>query len=187
MDKDKDDRRKSPFDEFFDRFFGFSKRSPFEDLFREFDEMFKRMQRDIGSFEELSPEEEKRSYTYGFNVFIGPDGKPKVKEFGNLKPYHRGMVKKEKYEPSSSTYTEDDSLTVVVDLPGVDKSNIDVNASEEEVEVSAEGEDREYHTTVELPEKVLPDSAEAKYENGVLTLTFKVEKKEEEKKNIKIK
>lgn len=186
-DEEKGDEDRSPYDDFFDRFFGFSRRSPFKDMFKEFERMFKEMQEDMEQFHPESPKDKKKTYTYGFNVFIGPDGKPKIKEFGNLEPFRRDKIKKEEYEPSSSTYTEDDKLIVVVDLPGVNKEDIDVKAGKEEVELKAVSEDRKYYTTVELPKKVKPDTAEAKYENGVLTLSLELEKEErEEKKDLEI-
>lgn len=179
---------RSPYDDFFDRFFGFSRRSPFKDMFKEFERMFKQMQEDMEQFHPKSHKDKKKTYTYGFNVFIGPDGKPRIKEFGNLEPFRRDNVRKEEYEPSTSTYTEDNKLIVVVDLPGVDKEDIDVKAGKEEVEIKAVNEDRKYSTIVDLPKKVQPATAEANYENGVLTLSFEIEKEErEEKKDLEIK
>lgn len=187
-DKDRDDERRTPFDDFFEQFFGFpGKKTPFNEIFKEFDEIFERFQRDLEHMKPHSPKEgeKKKNYTYGFNIFIGPDGKPKVREFGNLKPHREGVVKKEKYEPSSSTYTEDGKVSVVVNLPGVEKEQINANVGKKEVEISAKGEDREYYKKIKLPKKVIPDSAKAQYENGVLSLTLDTEE-EEDKKTIEI-
>ena len=37
---------------------------------------------------------------YGFSVSVGPDGKPIVNEFGNIKPNDKGPVLKEEIEPT---------------------------------------------------------------------------------------
>jgi len=80
-------RRRSPFERIFEEM---------ERMMRELDEMFSR------SFEELEREiprsliREKRTdrgyireigpIVYGYSITIGPDGKPIVREFGNIRP-----------------------------------------------------------------------------------------------------
>lgn len=187
MNDDKDDERKNPFDDFFERFFGSGRRSPFESFFKDFNELFKQlsehMERFGGKFSEGSGG---KPYVYGFNLHIGPDGKPKIRKFGNIRPGARKTGKEEEYEPSTSTYPEDSKVKVIADLPGAKKEEIDVNASEKEVEIEAEGRGRHYHKVVDLSKKILPDSGEARYENGVLELTFASKEEEEKKKNIEV-
>lgn len=65
-------------------------------------------------------------------------------------------------------YEEDDQLRVVADLPGVDKSDIDITCDGHIVHVVAAGERREYDERIQLPHRVDPDSASARYNNGVL-------------------
>lgn len=186
MNNDKDDERKDPFEDFFERFFASWGKSPFEDFFKDFNELFKQLDEEIERFGGKFPEGSRgKPHIYGFNLHIGPDGKPKIRKFGNIPPGARKTGKKEEYEPSTSTYSEDGKVKVIADLPGARKENIDVNASEKEVEIGAEGRDRHYHKVVDLSKKIIPDSGKASYENGVLELTFK-SKEEEEKKNIKV-
>ncbi|MEM0506096.1 MAG: Hsp20/alpha crystallin family protein, partial [Thermosphaera sp.] len=55
----------------------------FEDIMREFEEMFHPMR-----LRDLEKELEKQGikpYVYGFRITIGPDGKPVVEEFGNVR------------------------------------------------------------------------------------------------------
>lgn len=186
MNDDKDDKKKNPFEDFLERFFGFRKGSPFEDFFKDFNELFERLNRDVERFGGEFPEDfEKKHHTYGFNLYIGPDGKPKIQEFGNIHPGPGSAIKKEDYEPSTSTYSEEGKIKVVADLPGARKEDININASEREVEIEAEGQDRHYHKVVKLSNKIIPDSGKARYENGVLELTFDA-KEEKRKKNIEI-
>jgi len=75
----------------------------FDDMFRGFDEMRREMERQFEqSFKDIgakAPKDLIREYetpeggkvrevgpiVYGYSMTIGPDGKPKVKEFGNVK------------------------------------------------------------------------------------------------------
>ncbi|RLE55276.1 MAG: Hsp20/alpha crystallin family protein [Thermoprotei archaeon] len=142
-----------------------------EDIDRMFDELFreamKGIERGVGR---------PGCYYYGFSITIGPDGVPKIREWGNIRP---GIVRPkimEAIEPFYDIVDEGDKLKIIVEMPGVEKEDIRVKASEDKVIVSAEREDRKYYREIELPTKVIPKTAKAQYRNGVLTIT--VEKKE---------
>jgi HSP20 family protein len=100
----------------------------------------------------------------------------------------------------SMDVTEDDeNITVVTDLPGVNKDDIKIDITEdtltidakfeEETEEEGEEEGVKYHKkersygeanrTVVLPANIKMDESTAKFENGVLTVILpKLEKKE---------
>ncbi|MFB6140258.1 MAG: Hsp20/alpha crystallin family protein [Halosimplex sp.] len=69
-------------------------------------------------------------------------------------------------------YEEDDRLRVVADIPGVDKSDIDLRCDGEVLTLDAAGDAREYHERVRLPASVDERSASASYNNGILEVTF---------------
>ncbi|MDY6776870.1 MAG: Hsp20/alpha crystallin family protein [Candidatus Nanohaloarchaea archaeon] len=96
---------------------------------------------------------------------------------------------------------ENGKIVVTADLPGVEKDQVNVEASEDSLDISAshdreveeeqknyyrrERSSRRYRRKVALPATVNPDSAEAEYENGVLTV--ELEKSEEEgKKEVEV-
>lgn len=80
----------------------------------------------------------------------------------------------------------DDEIVVRADLPGVEEDRIDLTvdvdtvriAASDDMEVAEEGETyvrrerstRSFRRAVALPAPVDPDTAEASYENGVLTV-----------------
>ncbi|MFB6173839.1 MAG: Hsp20/alpha crystallin family protein [Halobacteriales archaeon] len=66
----------------------------------------------------------------------------------------------------------DDRITVIADLPGVSKDEIDVTCDGETLSVTAAGESRRYDERVRLPGRVDEHSASATYNNGVLEVTF---------------
>jgi len=73
---------------------------------------------------------------------VGPDGKPKVREFGNVKTplRNRGFFRmapeiSSEREPLADVTTTDKEVKVVVEMPGVMKSNIKISAYNNSVEV----------------------------------------------------
>ncbi len=117
---------------------------------------------------------------YGYSVTIGPDGKPRVREFGNVRRLGiTGPQLTAEREPLSDTIVSDKEIKVVVELPGVEKDKINVNASEGTVEISAESADRRYRRVIDIPYDVDIISAKSTYKNGILEIVFK--RKEESK------
>ena len=61
---------------------------------------------------------------------------------------------------------------LVTEMPGIEKSDIQVGITDGIVSISAEHDDRRYSTKIPLKYKVDENSTKAKYTNGILTLTF---------------
>jgi HSP20 family protein len=83
--------------------------------------------------------------------------------------------------------TTDKEVRVVVEMPGISKDNIKVNAYDSTVEVKSEDPQRKYHRTIEVPSDTDIETAMSSYKNGILEITFK--KKEQTKpkgKTIKV-
>ena len=122
-------------------------------------------------------------FVYGYSVTVGPDGKPKVREFGNFKAETRlgkpHMDIKEKREPLADVIPGDGEIRVIVELPGVEKKDIKLSGTEEKLTISVDTPERKYFKEVELPAKVETKKATSKYKNGVLDIT--IPKKKEEK------
>jgi HSP20 family protein len=127
---------------------------------------------------------------------VGPDGRPKVREFGNVKsPLREGrsgfrtrpLISSER-EPLVDISTTDKEIKVVVEMPGVNKENIKINAYDSTLEVTAqEGAAKKYQETIELPEEADLATAKLKYNNGVLEITFnKKDKSKPKGKEIKV-
>ncbi len=65
---------------------------------------------------------------------------------------------------------EADKVKVIVELPGVDKQDIDLRSEDRELTISVDTERKRFCKQLELPCDVLEDSAVAEYRNGVLTV-----------------
>jgi HSP20 family protein len=118
---------------------------------------------------------------------IGPDGKPIVREFGNVQQSRRGPKIKEEREPLVDVISADSEVKVVAELPGVEKKDIKLNALEDVLTISVETPDHKYYKEVKLPTKVKHEGAKTSYKNGVLEVTLqKAEIQKPKGKPIKI-
>jgi HSP20 family protein len=69
--------------------------------------------------------------------------------------------------------TTDKELKVIVEMPGINKEDIKVNAYDNSVEISTkENAQRKYHRIVELPAEADIDTVKSTYKNGILEITF---------------
>ncbi len=171
-------RRRSPF-------FGFGG-DIFEEMNRLFEDMFKeiweQVPRDLIRERKLpdgTTVREAGPFVYGYSVTMGPDGKPIVREFGNVRPRagafpgRAAFEVKEEREPLVDTIVEDDVIKVVAEVPGVEKDDIKLECAENSLVISVDSEKRKYYKELDLPEPVDPDSAKASYKNGVLEVALK--------------
>ena len=171
---------------FGDRFFDEMDKT-MEEMFKEaFSEMPKDLIRERklsggGTVKEMGP------FVYGYSVTMGPDGKPIVREFGNVKPSlragPRGAPKlevKEEREPLVDVIVNND-VKVVAELPGVDKKDIKLDASDRALTIAVNTEDHRYYKKIDLPTDIDPDSSKASYKNGVLEVTLAKRQKKEGK------
>ncbi|QOJ78172.1 Hsp20/alpha crystallin family protein [Infirmifilum lucidum] len=165
----------------------------------EFEEWFKRVRKLMDEFDKMFEEiarepfiEGRRGarvvgpYYYGFSVEIGPDGVPKVREWGNIRPGPVKPVIRDTIEPFTDIFDEGDYYRIVVDIPGVDKEQINIEATENSLTISTSGE-RRYYKEVTFRDPIKPETAKAQYKNGVLTITVEKKIKKEKEKGVRIK
>lgn len=163
-----------------------------DDVFREMEEI---MEREFGELTKKAPSDLVRERTlpdgtkvkqwgpfvYGCSVTIGQDGKPQIREFGNVKP-KRKLGKpilgiSEKREPLVDILETDDEVRIIAELPGVEKEAIRLHGTKNSLTISVDTPQRKYHKNVELPVNVDPKQAKSSYKNGVLEVTVKKKEK----------
>ena len=145
----------------------------------EFDRIFKRASNSFVSLNDLLGEVKNTSsvsgpYYYGYTMTTGPDGKPIVNEYGNVKP---GLLPtSDTRDPIVDTVVNDKEKTVklIAEMPGVEKSNINVVIEKNIVKIDAEQDKKKYHSQVPLQIKVDENSVKAYYKNGILEVTLKI-------------
>jgi HSP20 family protein len=168
-------RRSQPKDPFF---------SEINDMFREMEKM---MDEKLKNFTDKVPKEyvkerklpdgstvkEMGPFVYGYSMKIGPDGKPEIQEFGNLKKGPNGPPQvKEEREPLVDIVETNEDVHVVVELPGVEKTDIKLHGTEDELTISVDTPQSKYFKEVELPTKVRVKEANSSYKNGVLEVVL---------------
>lgn len=148
------------------------------DIYEEMREMEKRMNR---LFREFWKGEPRLALPSGETILA-----PFRKEQGAVKPF-------------SDIEETDKEIIVTAEIPGVEKGDININTTENSLEISAETKKEEkeekkgylrmersygkYYRSYALPSKVDPAKTKAKYKNGVLEVRLP---KTEEKKGAKI-
>jgi len=169
-------RRRSPFDK--DPFFG--------DIDRIFREMEERMEEEFKDFTKKVPKDyvkerklpdgstvkEFGPFVYGYSLKFGPDGKPEIREFGNIRKSLKGPEVKEEREPLVDVVETNSEIRVVVELPGVEKTDIKLHGTEESLEISVDTPQYKYYKEVTLPVKVKVKEAKSNYKNGVLEVVL---------------
>ncbi|MEM1788033.1 MAG: archaeal heat shock protein Hsp20 [Pyrobaculum sp.] len=165
-------------------------------IFDEFEKFIKRWQKFIEELDRQIEEELRgamrgvgrpRYYYYGFEITMGPDGRPVVREFGNLRRGAERIEVVDEIDPLTDIVEEEDKVKVVVDMPGVEKEDIKIYVSEDgrTLTIEAKGRERRYYKEIRLPAQVYPDRAKATYKNGVLSI--ELEKVERRKRGFEIK
>lgn len=155
------------------------------------DQLMSEVEKMMGQIDPNDPQSFRKKIgpiTWGWNMTIGPDGKPVFKEFGNVKPSIQGKpVPSKDREPLVDVFIEDKVVRLVAELPGVGKDDINVKATETKVVIEAKGNDRNYSCTRDLSVKIKPKTASAKYKNGILELTVEREKPAPTEEGFKVK
>lgn len=163
----------------------------FDEMRREMERMFEEQFKDIqtrapkdlireyetpegGKVREMGP------FVYGYSMTIGPDGKPRVREFGNVRSplagfglggFNRPLISSER-EPLADITTTDKEVKVVLEMPGVNKENIKINAHDSTVEVRSDDPQRKYHEVIDVPPETDIETARSTYKNGILEIIF---------------
>ncbi|MBD3310711.1 Hsp20 family protein [Candidatus Woesearchaeota archaeon] len=103
----------------------------------------------------------------------------------------------------SDIYETESNIVAMFELPGIDKKDIELNVTEQAVEVKVkkkhekevnkqgfyryESGSRSFYRALPLPSKVMPEKVQAEYKEGVLKVEMPKQKsKEQKKKKIEI-
>ena len=154
----------------------------FGDIDRIFHEMEKMMEEEFKGLTENIPKnyvkerklpdgrtvKELGPFVYGYSMKIGPDGKPEIRQFGNIKKSLKGPQVKDEREPLVDIVETEREVRVVAELPGVEKTDIKLHGTEDSLEISVDTPQYKYYKEVTLPTKVKVKEAKSSYKNGVL-------------------
>ena len=154
----------------------------FEEIFNEFEHEMNNDLVNMINRIESEGQHRSESFIYGYSINIDENGKAEINEFGNIKSSPEG---EENLEVSESREVLVDiiegknAVTVVIELPGVEKSDIKVEIKESIIFVTTINS-KNYYKEIPLTSKIISNSARAKYNNGILEIIINKDKSDSE-------
>ncbi len=116
---------------------------------------------------------------HGFKIQFGPDGRPRIEDFGNqpIKTPDGQPTISEEREPLTDIIEGDNDVAVTVEIPGVEKKDIDLKVKRDHLEIKVDAPDRKYHKRLDLTCDIIPKTTKATYKNGILDVSIKRKEK----------
>ena len=118
-------------------------------------------------------------YFYGYQITVGTDGKPHIREFGNVRPSQKGLIEQsEVRQPlvDTSINEKENTMIITAEMPGITKEDVKVTVEEGLVKIHAEKGNKKYHTELPVDKELDEDTTKASYINGVLELRIQFKK-----------
>lgn len=112
---------------------------------------------------------------YGYSMTIGPDGKPVIREFGNVRRTPRREWKEaisDTREPLVDVVEGAKEIRVLAELPGARKQDIELTVEGKSLVISAETAARKYRKELELPYAVELEGSKSTFNNGILEVAL---------------
>ena len=142
----------------------------------------------VNMINKIESEDRHRSeaFIYGYSINIDENGKAEINEFGNIKSSSEGeenLEVSESREPLVDIIEGKNAVTVVIELPGVEKSDIKVEIKESIIFVTTINS-KNYYKEIPLTGKIIANSARARYNNGILEIIINKDNKSDPENNI---
>ncbi len=159
----------------------------FRDIFDDVDKMYQRFTKKM--FKEMEDIEEAiKSGKLGGEWDIKPIEEPDVKGFvarGRFEPGNKARPKvltlpnevpEEAREPLTDVFEDKENVKLYIELPGVEKADIQLNVSQGRAEIKA----KNFYKAIDLPSAdIKVDKVVASHKNGVLEVTVPKKRKTE--------
>ena len=156
----------------------------------EFDRIFKSMSTsffDVNNvFEEFKDNSNSGPLFYGYTMTVGPDGKPSVQEYGNVKPDCPHISDAREAIVDTIVDEKEKVVKLIAEMPGVEKTDVKILFDKNVVDITAEHGEKKYHCKVPLQHKVDENSGKATYKNGILQLIFKLVVEKQTSKRVEV-
>jgi len=172
------------FRRFDSRYFADDLFTDFEEMEREFEEVFM----DIKAPKEIMIDYETQevgvgeisSFVYGYSMTVELDDKPHVsnrnsKKMKGVFEYDGPKVTSER-EPIAEVNVYDKEVKVVLEMPGVSKEHIKIQACKNSLEISCDHPERKYQV-IDIPRIADIKTIRSTYKNGILEIVFKKKEK----------
>jgi HSP20 family protein len=116
---------------------------------------------------------------HNLNINILPIVRAKPKHYSSrpLKEPHGKTTSSKVNEPLPDIIKADKEIAVTIELPNVKKEDIDLNATENTLEIKVNNPKRKYHKLLNLPCSIKPKTVKFTHKNGVLDIVIKRKEK----------
>jgi len=158
----------------------------FEEIFNEFEHEMNNDLVNMINRIESEGQHRSESFIYGYSINIDENGKAEINEFGNIKSSPEGeenLEVSESREALVDIIEGKNAVTVVIELPGVEKSDIKVEIKESIIFVTTINS-KNYYKEIPLTGKIIANSARARYNNGILEIIINKDNKSDSENNI---
>jgi len=156
----------------------------------EIDRIFKSMSSSFfdvnDAFEEVKGNSNSGPLFYGYTMTVGPDGKPSVQEYGNVKPDCPHISDAREAIVDTIVDEKEKVVKLIAEMPGVEKTDVKILFDKNVVDITAEHGEKKYHCKVPLQHKVDENSGKATYKNGILQLIFKLVVEKQTSKRVEV-
>jgi len=156
----------------------------------EIDRIFKSMSTSFfdvnDAFEEVKDYSNSGPLFYGYTMTVGPDGKPSVQEYRNVKPDRLHISDTREAIVDTIVDEKEKVVKLIAEMPGVEKTDVKILVDKNVVDITAEHGEKKYHCKVPLQHKVDENSAKATYKNGILQLIFKLVVEKQTSKKVEV-
>ena len=156
----------------------------------EIDRIFKSMSSSFfdvnDAFEEIKGYSNSGPLFYGYTMTVGPDGKPSVQEYGNVKPDCPHISDAREAIVDTIVDEKEKVVKLIAEMPGVEKTDVKILFDKNVVDITAEHGEKKYHCKVPLQHKVDENSGKATYKNGILQLIFKLVVEKQTSKRVEV-
>jgi HSP20 family protein len=145
-----------------------------DDLDRYFDEFERSVEDVIKTSINTGQKVFSRPVVAGMAMGVGPEGKPSIQFFGD------NLIGPDGFRAPIYEQLVDDAqgtLRLLIELPGVEKEDVQVSALDDKVTLQAERGERRYRVEVRLQREIDAESGTASYKNGLLEISFKIKDK----------
>lgn len=155
-----------------------------------FDELFDDLEREITEMEEnmstifkeahrisLKTSDDDRYHVCGFSMYVGRDGNSYMEEFEDTPEVDTSGSKMQESMQDEGHLSEiiegEKEISIIIELPGIEQKDIELNVTEDKFEMDVNTEDRRYHKVLDLPCKVKPETKKETYKNGILAVKIR--------------
>jgi HSP20 family protein len=148
-----------------------------ENFFGSFDEelveMRERMDRIFDAFMRDELGSDRAPLVYSLSLQNGEDGEPLMQEVENAAERARiGGGESLEQKPLIDVLESDALVRVIIELPGVQKEDVKIDACERSLEVAVDSDVKQFHELIDLPCAIQPNSVKVGYKNGVLLISM---------------